>query len=193
MKASVAAGLTPRDALADGTMLDLAPFYDMLPPENGVNIRSLAPGTQIWHGVKFDVRGSIQLVWQNQHGLKGIPVGRKCSELYFLHGAAGGRPDEITSLFVIHLTGTNPETVPMVFGRDLAAEYLRNQHGLSVMPTNLMVCQELVSSNAPPQPLLGYFVSHWTNPYPDRTVETIDFNPGNLGDCAFLVAITVKP
>jgi hypothetical protein len=193
-KANVASHIAPRDALADSTMLDLSPFYDApLGFRNSTNVRSIAPGTHVWNGVKFDVRAKIQLSWHNQQGVKGIPVGQKCSELYFLHGTEWGMPSSTVSRFVVHFAGTNAETIPMVFGRDLASEFLRNQRGAGVAPTNMVVWQELISTNGLPQPLRGFFVSRWSNPFPDQPVETIDFEPGQNGSSAFLAAITVKP
>lgn len=194
MKGQVASRITPRDALADSTMLDLSAYFDApLDFRNSTNVRSIAPGTHVWNGVKFDVRAKIQLSWHDQQGAKGIPVGRKCSEVYFLHGVYNGLPSSTVSQFIIHLAGTNVETIPMVLGRDLASEFLRNQRGASVTPTNVVVWQELISTNAAPQPLRGFFVSRWSNPFPDQPVETIDFGPGQNGSSAFLVAITVKP
>ena len=86
MKAWVAGQLVPRDAAADATMLDLSPFYNARLSFTNSRVRSLAPGTHVWDGIKFDVRGKIQLIWLGTNGLPGIPVHQKCAELYFLHG-----------------------------------------------------------------------------------------------------------
>jgi hypothetical protein len=194
MKALVASRVTPRDASADITMLDLSPFYDApLNFQNSARVRSITTGTHVWNGIKFDVRAKIQLAW-NQQGLKGIPVGQKCSDLYFLHGVEWGMPSNTVSKFVIHLAGTNTETIPMVFGRDVACEFLGMKNKLGVTPTNLIVWQERILTNAPPQPWRGFFVSRWVNPFPDQPVQAVDFeSEGQNGSGAFLVAITVKP
>jgi hypothetical protein len=198
MKAWVAGQIAPRDASADSTMLDLSPYYDaLLGIQNSKNFHAVSPGTQVWNGVKFDVRAKVQLLWQDKEGVKGIPVGQKCSALYFLHGVERGMPSDIVSKFVVHLTGTNIETIPMVFGRDVAGEYLGIRNRLGVMPTNMIVWEERISTNGPPQPFRAFYVSRWINPFPDQPVETIDFAPGQPGNnpyfSPFLVAITVKP
>ena len=194
MKTWVASRIVPRDASADSTMLDLSPYYNaMLGIQNSKNFRAISPGTQVWNGVKFDVRAKIKLMWQDKQGVKDIPVGQKCSELYFLHGVQGGTPSNIVSKFVIHLAGTNVETMPIVYGRDVASEYLGIKTRSSVIPSNMFVWQERISTNAPPQPFRAFFISRWINPFPDLTVETIDFAPGQPGSSPFLVAITVKP
>lgn len=194
MKSWVASQIVPRDATADSTMLDLSPYYDaMLGIQNSKIFRSISPGTQVWNGVKFDVRAKVQLRWQDKQGVKGIPVGQKCSELYFLHGVQWGMSPNIVSKFVIHLAGTNVETIPMEYGRDVASEYLGVKTRSGVMPTDMFVWQERIFTNAPPQPFRAFFISRWINPFPDQTVETIDFAPGQPGISPFLVAITVKP
>jgi hypothetical protein len=193
-KAFVARQIAPRDALADATMLDLSPYFDaVLYLWDTQNFSSIAPGTHSWGGVKFDVRGKVQLMGQDQRGVTGIPVGRKCAALYFLHGVERGFSSEIVSQFVIHYGGTNIATVPMVYGRDVASEYLGLKSEPSVTLTNLAVWQERISTNAPPRPFRGFYISRWDNPSPDQPVDTLDFVPGQNNRSAFLVAITLKP
>ena len=194
MKAMVARQIAPRDAQADATMLDLSPYYDnFLIRFNRANTRINLPGTFTWNGVKFDVRAKIQLGSPPRQGVESIPVGRKCSELYFLHGVQSGSRNEIVSKFVIHLEGTNIETIPMTFGKDLAAEFVPYDHNLNTIPTNMIVWEEIISTNVPPRPLQEFFVSRWINSYPDQMVKTIDFESGSYNRGAFLVAITLKP
>jgi hypothetical protein len=194
MKNWVAGQIAPRDASADSTMLDLSPYYDALLGFPKIqNFHAISPGTHVWNGVKFDVRAKVQLMWQDKKEVKGIPVGQKCSELYFLHGVQWGKPSDIVSKFVVHLTGTNVETIPMVFGRNVASEYLRIKTMSGVMPTNMVVWEERIFTNAPPQPFRALYISYWNNPFPDQPVATIDFAPGQPGSGPFLVAITVKP
>ena len=195
MKAAVARQIIPRDALADGTMLDLTPFYDdLLNFQNSDNVRSLSPGTHVWNGVKFDARGKIQLIWAGQSGISGIPVGQPCSGIYFLHGVDRGWFPDSVSQFVVHLSGTNVEIVPIVFGRDVADEVLsENNSVVGVMPTNMVVWQESIAAGAAPHPLKAFFVTRWNNPSPEETVVSIDFKPGHEVVNAFLVAITLKP
>ncbi len=192
MKAMVARRVTPRDAQADATMLDLSPYYDNFLSylNNRTNVRTNPPGTFNWNGVKFDVRAKIQMKGPMTGG---IPVGRKYSGIYFLHGVQSGSRNEVVSKFVIHLEGTNTETIPMVYGKDLAEEFVAHYHSFNDIPTNVIVWKAIVSTNAPPRPLQEFFVSHWVNPYPDQTVKTIDFESGPYNHGAFLVAITLKP
>jgi hypothetical protein len=196
VKAQVARQLAPRDALADATMLDLSPFYnrELRFLKNLPDFRTITPGTHSWNGVKFDVRAEIEVSWGMPKGLKGIPVNRKCAELYFLHGLEWSMPSNMVSQFVIHFTGTNTVILPMMEGRDVASEsFPQNQNYAAQMPTNMVVFLERIYTNAPPQPWRVFFISRWVNPTPDQSVETIDFLPGHVGDTPFLVAITLKP
>lgn len=193
-KAWVARKVVPRDAAADGTMLDLSRYYDgLLGLPNNPNFRAITPGTQVWNGIKFDVRARVELRWADRQGIKGIPVGRKCSDLYFLHGAQWGMTSNVVSQFVIHLAGGKAETLPMIYGRDVAGEYVRPWGRDEAAPTNAVIWLDRLFTNAPPQPFRRFFITHWSNPYPNLPVETIDFVPGQNGGQAFLVAITVKP
>jgi hypothetical protein len=62
-----------------------------------------------------------------------------------------------------------------------------------LMPTNVVVWQERIITNAPPQPWRRFFISHWINPFPNLPVETVDFVPGQNGNNGYLVAISLKP
>ena len=196
MKAKVARQIVPRDALADRTMLDLSSFYDgLLEAENSENIRSLTSGTHVGNGVKFDMRGKVELIRYGLTGVCGIPVEQKCSGIYFLHGVERGWVSNSTiSQFVIHYSGDKQEVVPIGFGREVADEVLsENNKVLSVVPSNQLVWQEAIAANKPPQPLRAFFITHWDNPFPERTIASIDFKPGIEFDNAFLVAITIQP
>ena len=192
-KAWVARQLVPRDGAADGTMLDLSRYYDgLLGLPNNPNFRAITPGTQVWNGIKFDVRARVELRWADRQGIKGIPVGRKCSDLYFLHGAQWGMASNLVSQFVMHLAGGKVATLPIIYGRDVAGEYVQPRGRADAAPTNAVIWQERLFSNGPP-PFRRFFISHWRNPSPELPVETIDFVPGQNGSQAYLVAITVKP
>jgi hypothetical protein len=58
--------------------------------------------------------------------------------------------------------------------------------------TNSVVWEERISTNAPPQPVFGFYIKRWNNPLPDETVASIDFEPAQTYSGAFLVAITLR-
>jgi hypothetical protein len=187
-KAWVAKQILPRDAEADSSMLDLSLFYDgILPgttPENNSFFRFQKSGTHTWDGIKFDARGTIGTGWLME--TVSIPVGRKCSEADFLHGAYWGEPSNIVSQFIVHFANGHDETIPIIFGEDVADSQFRN----NFVPTNAIVWEEKIPTNAPPQPIYGFFIKKWSNPFPNETIATVDFVPKQN---SFLVAITLKP
>jgi hypothetical protein len=216
-KALVANGVIARDATADLSMLDLSPFYDIplpgLPSERDTPFRFLKPGTYTWDGVKFDVRGMIdpgfddwdEVEFDYRNGIvdrnwwwktktNNIPVGRKCAEIDFLHGAYGiaGAPSNTVSQFVIHFINGHNETVPIIFGGDVMDSEFHD----NFVPTNAVVWEKRLVKNAPSQPVFGFYVKKWINPFPDEGIETIDFEPVQISygySGAFLVAITIRP
>jgi hypothetical protein len=187
-KAWVANQILPRDAEADLSMLDLTPFYDgILPgatPEHNPSVRYQKPGTHTWDGIKFDVRGIVGTGWLMETG--SIPVGRKCLEVNFLHGVYWGVPSSPVCQFVIHFTNGHNEIIPIILGKDVFDSRFRN----NFVPTNAVIWEEKISTNAPSQPNFGFFIKKWNNPFPDETIATIDFVPEQN---SFLVAITLKP
>lgn len=186
-RAWTAKQIVPRDALADSSMLDLSPFYDEIVP--GPNpqrdrfFRVQQPGTHIWDGIKFDVRGTVGsdgFVETNT-----ISVDQKCSEVDILHGARAGRPSDLVSQFFVHFQNGRTETIPIIYGTGISSSFFEN----GVVPSNAVVWIERLSTNAPPRPFSGFFITRWKNPFPDETITSIGFAPQPIG---FLVAITVK-
>ena len=183
----VATQIPPRDAQADFSMLDLSPYYDELLPgwifKGSSYTRFEKPGTHIWNGIKFDVRGMIKPTWvpYTSH----IPVGVKCSEADFLLGAYWD--PRVASRFVIHYQNGTTETVPIRYGTDVSSSQFEN----GFVPTNAVVWEELTSAAGPSQPLFGFFIKKWSNPLPDETITTFDYVQQSTSD--FLVAITIQP
>jgi hypothetical protein len=199
-KERVARQLLPRDAEADASMLDLSPFYNRLLLGQGIPTNAITqypnPGTHTWQGIKFDVRGLVVPYWYGQGETNRIHVGQKCSELAFLIGADWPRPINTTnSQFVIHFANGIKETVPIIFGKDVAASHFSNNvSGLYQLPTNSVVWLKRIDPHTPvPTPVYGFYIKQWQNPFPDETVATIDFEPAQNYSGAFLVAITLKP
>jgi hypothetical protein len=198
-KAWVAQQIVPRDAQADATMLDLTSFYDTLLPDQTYRLPSgfhaLEPGTHTWEGIKFDVRGVVEPQNQPDGKLVGVPVGRKCSEIAFLHGGIYGHEQtNIISRFVVRYANGHAETIPIVCGKDVSIRHFRRD-ALEINPplTNSVVWEERMFSDGTPRPVLMFFIKKWNNPFPQETVATIDFVKTRVFADPFVVAITVFP
>ena len=183
----VATQLSPRDAQADSSMLDLSQYYDELLPgwifKGSSYTRYEKPGTHIWDGIKFDARGMIRATSPRQ--TISIPVGVRCSEADFLLGAYW--EPRVASRFVIHYQNGTTETVPIRYGSDVSSSQFEN----GFVPTNAVVWEELTSPAGPSQPLFGLFIKKWSNPFPDETITSVDYVQQSTSD--FLVAITIQP
>ena len=183
----VASQISPRDTQADSSMLDLSPYYDELLPgwifKGSSYTKFEKPGTHTWDGIKFDARGMIRTTWPRQ--TISIPVGVKCSSIAFLLGAYWD--PRVVSRFVIHYQNGATETVPILYGTDVSSSQFEN----GFVPTNAVVWEELTSAAGPSQPLFGFFIKKWRNPFPGETTTSIDYVQQSSSD--FLVAITIQP
>jgi hypothetical protein len=98
------------------------------------------------------------------------------------------------SRFVIQFTNDVKAFVPIVYEKDVAAsDTLKFARQNYPNLTNWVVWQEEISTNAPPEPVFGFYVKKWSNPFPNETVETIDFESVQNYADVFLVAITIQP
>jgi hypothetical protein len=97
------------------------------------------------------------------------------------------------SRFVIHFTNGDTAFVPIVYGKDVAAsDALKYSRRNYPNLTNWVVWGEEISTNVPPEPIFGFYIKKWNNPFPNETVESIDFElVQDYGDV--LVAITIRP
>lgn len=176
-----------RDALADPSMLDLSLYYDGIVPDPARYPNPLYvaqhPGTHIWDGIKFDVRGTTG-GWILETNT--VAVGRRCSEVYSLHGAHARIRWTLVNQFFIHFQDGRTVTIPVSWGTDLSNEHFAN----GVVPTNAVVWEQIISTNGTPRPFLGFFIKKWMNPFPDEPIASIGFAPRRS---AYLVAITIKP
>jgi hypothetical protein len=214
----LARDLVPRDPRADASLLDLTRLYSRLLPGQGGPTNAfthyLSPGIYTWQGVTFDVRGMVQAGSYGRGVTNHIPVGRKCAELDFLQATQEVWPVNSTNgLYVIHFANGTNLCVPILYGKDVAWSFRPtgldgnyNAPGNSGRPgartggppANLVIWGERTGRTlSAPQPMYGFYIKRWTNPFPHETVDAIDFEPGpanpapNLG--ALLVAITMKP
>ncbi|HXC34905.1 MAG TPA: hypothetical protein VNV43_03470 [Candidatus Acidoferrales bacterium] len=188
-RAGAAKDIVARDSLADPSMLDLSPYCDGIVSGPGRTFEGDSflqfpkPGTHMWDGIKFDVRGTIGSSWLVE--TNAVFVGRKCSEVDFLHGASAGNPSDLVNQFFIHFQDGRTVTVPIIYGTDVSSDIFEN----GVVPANAVAWGEFLFTNAPPRPFTGFFITRWKNPSPDEIIRSIGFAPRKTG---FLVAITVQ-
>ncbi len=200
-------GLPVRAADTPRECLDLALFYNALLTQSwhgssNNDLASLPQGLSDFGGIRFDVRGIVQLANNKPtsarfpQAVKGIPVGLKTKRLHFLHAAGwGAKTDEGQQVgsYVIHFVG-NPTRleIPIQYGRDV-----RNWHWLAEEPSSpkelkVVWTGENATSRRNGRPL-RLFLTTWTNLLPDFEIESIDFVSSMGNSAPFLLAVTADP
>jgi len=195
-----------RSPLADPDQLDLTASYNVALNESwqpverldevDLSLTALPSGLHTFAGVRFDVRGLIQL----RRGAVdcelfpervAIPVTRRFTQLHALHG--GRWPEQegmsVASL-VLHYADDTEATLPIVYGVHLRAANAA-EVGKADCPFGQVVWPSPVPADPKDvQPWL-YKVT-FTNPRPALDVERIEY-VSKVGRCGpFLVALSVE-
>ena len=206
-KEELAQLIPPRDPNAAVNLIDLTEYYNAplsqswyTAKQDGNDLSELRPGFRKLGGIEFDVRGLIQIGASAANGLAypnhvhGIPIGRQCRRLHFLHAAilaSSARPgDELGSYVIQYLDGREAE-LPIVTGKDMADWWSQpNERGMD--------CAIAWAGTNPAARSAGQslrlFRTTWENPAPNLAIKQLDFTsdkptPGQ----PFLVAITAEP
>ena len=151
-------------------------------------------------GATFDVRALVQLRGTAKNALPhqperltGIPVGRACEKLHFLHGHANlvSSRTEVGT-YVIHYADGSEETIRLISGINT---------GPWAIPASV--------TNAPPRAKevwqaesrlgknrllnrLRVLLTTWDNPHPTRAIASIDFVSAGTDAAPFLIAVTTE-
>ena len=192
----------PRDARADTRLIDLTAYYNAALTNSwqgfeGNHLAGLPAGLQEFGGVRFDVRGVIQL-----HGTEiliefpdrvdGIKVHQKCRRIHFLHAASFPYRSKTTNgLYTFHYVDSRVEVMPVVYGKQTSDWWFNPDKPAG--PTNATVAW--VGGNQAAKAYgrsIRLYLATWENPRPDIEVATISFVVGPTIDGPFLVAITVE-
>ena len=209
-------------------MLDLTDYYNVSLKESldlrnqNDTLSELPTGVQKLAGRWFDVRGVICLEGRNAESagnglppeVDGIPVGRKCQSLHFLHGARGS--GDLTQMmigsYVLHYADGEKETLNVHEKRDVLPWHWGQKGPMETYPlkdirasspTNGMPQFDRlgwgevawVGSNPVAQAsydCLRLFVRSWANPRPGQEIQSIDFVAAGRPVQPFLLAITVE-
>jgi WD40 repeat protein/serine/threonine protein kinase len=201
--------LPPRDPVAGPSQLDLSSVYNATLGETWQPVTRLADvdlalsamtaGVQEIDGVRFDVRGivqlrraapSIQWGWFAYPERVRIPAGRRFGRLHVLHATTHAeRSGTVVGAYHLRYADGGQHPFEIVCGRDLD-DWTVPGPGPGVAPS-----EAVVAWTAPRPPdearLLRLFHRIYVNPHPDREVVAIDFSSAMRKSGPFLVAITV--
>ena len=191
----------PRDPRASAWLVDLSAHYNAALTNAwqgfpGNDLAALPQGLQEFNGVRFDVRGLIQLGSPDlprsfPPTVEGIPVHQTCHRIHFLHAIALGYYGEVAAYRVHYADGQQRE-IPLRFGKETADWWFK------LGSTNFSITVEIAWTGNNAAALsneLAIRLCHmtWDNPLPNVAIRTISFTSLGKGAAPFLVAITLEP
>jgi hypothetical protein len=136
--------------------------------------------------------------------VKGIPVGRKAQELYFLHSTNWYAPkDTRIAAYIINYADGTKEEVPVRYGVDVLdwwAIPMDAARGAEVTEGQVAWTGTNAATERQGGGLtLRLYLKTWKNPHPDREIKTLDMvagdfkgEMGNGAPAPFLVAVSGK-
>jgi hypothetical protein len=200
----VAADFPPREPRAGVRLLDLTGHYNATLTNSwqgfpGNHLASLPAGLQEFDGVRFDVRGVIQL-----HGTElpaafprqvaGIKVHQKCARIHFLHALSFNYLSGTTqAAYVVHYADGEAREFRVVQGQHIADWWRDPRKPAS--PTEARVAWTGQNEAARAYDMsLHLHHAVWENPLKDTEIATITFDALEKEFHAgpFVVAITLE-
>lgn len=168
------------------------------PGAQGNDLAGLSCGVQELQGVRFDIRGIVQL---NGGGMldmqgksyprrvQGIRVGRRCARLHVLHSAGWAVDDgTVVGQYVLHYSDGTTKILPIVYGEDVRDWWVGTDKVVQLK--NAQVAWQGKTSN---NNEVRLYKRTWENPEPAREVASIDFISTMTRCAPFLLAITTEP
>ncbi|MEQ2006228.1 MAG: protein kinase [Limisphaerales bacterium] len=149
-------------------------------------------------GLAFDVRALVHLRGPAKNALPhqperiaGIPVGRACAKLHFLHGHANlvSARTEVGS-YVIRYTDGGSETLPLISGVNTGPWALPATVTNAPPRANEVWKAEAPRGNNRISNRLRVLLHTWTNPHPTRPIAALDFVSAGTDAAPFLIAVT---
>ena len=207
------------DETVHATMIDLKPYLNAAltdSPASPVgnmddNMAELPSGKNVFAGVPFDVKGSIQLNgavmslfkknYPNQVGPIGI--NRSCAKIHLLHGSNAilSRDfDRSVAKLVLHYADGDTREINLVAGKQLF-DWWAPLFTTGVDPRFLQTApgterawtgsNPYIKANQPDESLVLY-KSTFDNPRPDVTLVSLDYVSTMTEAAPFLVGLTVE-
>jgi len=202
-------GFQPRVPVTPTSLIDLSAFFNadlraswQNHKEAGNNLALLPTLIQDFAGVKFDIRGIIQISSDSLKtcetnyptAITNVPVRFPCQRLHFLVGTGWfDTPGTQIGRFVLHLADGSQQVRPLRYGKDV-----RNWH---FFPEETEPAggpepiwkgpQQRWRERWPERGVRLYKVT-WENPRPQVKVETLDFISAMASAAPFLIAVTAE-
>ncbi len=169
-----------------------------VPQQN--HLGAMPRGQQHLGEADFDVRGVIQLSSRNAAAagadlpkeVNGIRVGQKCRRLHFLHGTQWrvGEGTRIGS-YVVHYAGGAQAALPIIYGQQVR-DWWSSGGEVYEAKAARVAWKGANEATQRRNASLRIFASPTDNPYPDQTIESVDFVSAMTDSAPFLIAITLE-
>ena len=197
-----ALGVTPRDPDSADGQVNLEPFYNAALEQSidrqdarWLNLSALPKGRQSLGETEFDIRGIVQLSSTGPSGkssriyperVEGIPIGRTCQRIHFLHATEGEVANGTSvAMYRVHLRDGGVLDLPVVYGRDVLAW----EDEICAAPTAARVAWQ---GRSPGTTRLRLFRTSWELPQPGQEVVRLDLVSQMTDSAPFLIAVTVE-
>lgn len=160
------------------------------------NLAEFPAGTWEAAGVKFDARGIIQLKAITMPppypmAVAGIPVGRRCAAIHFLHATgAQATPGTEVGHYILRYEDGSTALLPIRYGRDVS-DWWHDVEG-AANPNLVVAWASKIPDEIRGDRELCLFQSRYRNEKPDITVQTLDFTSANTSAAPFLIAVTLE-
>jgi hypothetical protein len=175
------------------------------PPEDSLSGFPVWAGTgfQEYHGVKFDVRGAIQIegklskenlgprwIHSYPNAVKGIRIGAKFQRLHLLAGTVGvAEKHAVVGILQLNFEAGEPARLPIRYGDEVAAAEDDSLQSQRLFPTRSLSGEKLGPTEV--RYSLNYF--QLEDPRPDKIVVSFDYISGMKSSHPYLLAMTIEP
>jgi hypothetical protein len=194
-----------REPTTAAGLVDLSPHYNAQLEEASRPVggedgpAGLLQGMQNFNGVKFDVRGIIQLAgtelmtWGTRpfpEVVRGIKIQRPCARLHLLHSTTGFvPPGTVIAHVLLNYSEGEVYRIPIVAGEDVGdwatlkpEKPRRAQIAWTGTLRNTRTWTRSVS----------WYQSAWDNPFPDKTIASVDVVSTLSAAGPYVVALTLE-
>ncbi len=187
---------------ASYNMLDLTAYFnfsldDEIHHKPGNTLSALPKGIQDFDGVKFDVRGVVQLegaislektTLLYPRSITDIKVNLSCHAIHFLHSSAWNDDrGRCIGEYLVHYQNGEVANIPLVYGENVM-DWWGQPNETGVMP--------VWTGENPRTKEIGFFLRvfkySWKNPKPEIEITSIDLISKMVNSAPILLAITVE-
>jgi hypothetical protein len=183
-------------------LLDLTEHFNALLADSwqgypSNTLAGLPAGLQEFAGIRFDVRGLIQvrgfgLPVEFPKKVEGIKVNQRCGRIHFLHATAfWHRPGTKVASYIIHYADSQVREIPLVYGEQIADWWFDPRKPAELTDAKVAWTGENEAAKSHGKAIRLY-QSNWENPLRDVEVATISFLSSLTQAAPFLIAITLE-